>query len=110
MSKWIPITEQEPEEGARILVSTEDGVVFAFLYDKDICRDVIAWRPLPAPYEPPKSKEYNMDSEEAAWRLKEMYLNCECESQGAECELCSKAVYKAIHDMDKVATIKYDLE
>lgn len=111
MSKWIPITEREPEEGAKVLVTARNGAVHTIEYVGGFREsNIIAWQPLPVPYKEYERKDYPMTTDEAAFRLKEMYLNCECEHQGAECELCSKAVYKAIQDMDKVATIKYDLE
>lgn len=111
MSKWIPITEREPEEGTKVLVTARNGAVHTIEYVGGFRKsNIIAWQSLPKPYEVKENKDYHMTVDEASWRLKEMFLNCECECQGDECDLCSKAVYKAIQDMEQVKTIKYELE
>ena len=51
MSKWIPITEQEPAFGSRVLFTLDNGQVLSGRFDKVTCKEIIAWQPLPAPYQ-----------------------------------------------------------
>ena len=69
--KWIPVSERLPEDEQEILFSTKTGRVHSGKYHdddsanqwyshKDKCRAwnnvVIAWMPLPQPYEPQESE------------------------------------------------------
>lgn len=62
-TRWIPINKTFPPKGIDILVTTNEGYVYAVFYDekyKEFCLDdegrsleikeVIAWMPLPKPY------------------------------------------------------------
>ena len=55
---WIPVAERLPEPNTRCLVTTEDGYVDIddyYIYGWDDNGDtVIAWRPMPDPYQEDK--------------------------------------------------------
>ena len=53
--RWIPVSERLPKEGSYVLVCCKDGLIstddyFSYGFD-DWNDDVVAWMPLPAPYE-----------------------------------------------------------
>ena len=60
--KWIPVSERLPEEDGMYLISTCMNCIDTCLFYKDddgylwvdYEESVIAWMPLPAPYQPPK--------------------------------------------------------
>ena len=66
---WIPVSERLPEEGEEVLVTTEWGSITIgerysandySIYDGAVTADddeIIAWMPLPEPYEPQESEE-----------------------------------------------------
>lgn len=54
--KWIPVSEKLPLKGEYVLASFDDGFVGGVNYgdDWELWRDsgdVVAWRPMPKPYE-----------------------------------------------------------
>ena len=60
MSKWIPCGERLPDKGGEYLITIkwEDGseIYFSWFYLRDRCwsyrnANVVAWMPLPEPYE-----------------------------------------------------------
>ena len=64
IGKWIPCSEQLPEKGETVIACTLDGTFAGqfheegwyrenmFFYDSEILvREVIAWQPLPDPYQ-----------------------------------------------------------
>ena len=64
-TEWIPVSERLPEEGKQVLCCNRQGSVFtsAITYRNSNmvsfgqhC-DVIAWMPLPQPYEPQESED-----------------------------------------------------
>lgn len=59
MSEWIPINERLPRENGYYLTSTEFNEVYCdYWEDKRFNRTekVIAWMPLPAPFEQKESE------------------------------------------------------
>lgn len=60
IQKWIPLSEHEPEEEGEYIVTFDDGDVTVLWYagnDWDYClytASVIAWMPLPEPYDETK--------------------------------------------------------
>lgn len=52
----------------------------------------------------------SITTEEATEHLNRMYSNCDCEKRPEECIFCMMALDKATKDMNRVETIKYDLE
>ena len=61
-TRWIPVSERLPEERGYYLTTTMYHAV-CFDYWGGECFDrteeIIAWMPLPAPYEPQESEEAN---------------------------------------------------
>ena len=65
MSKWIPVSERLPEEGLTVLILAENGHIEFGQRDENKwewlaesiadywteAEEVIAWQPLPEPYE-----------------------------------------------------------
>ena len=53
--RWIPCSERLPEDGQEILATTTDNawgdVVIIRTYYKEMHKSVIAWMPLPEPYQ-----------------------------------------------------------
>ena len=57
--KWIPVSERLPDDADTVLATTKDGLVYhvikhpsCFAIANDIIVDVLAWMPLPKPYDP----------------------------------------------------------
>lgn len=62
--KWIPISEELPKDGQRVLVTQTfvgRNVVYAtrFPFDKTKEKYIIAWQPLPKPYKETESEHGN---------------------------------------------------
>lgn len=62
-TRWIPVSERLPDIGQRVLVTTETldngKMVTGTYYDRYgfVCGNVLAWMPLPKPFEPQESEE-----------------------------------------------------
>lgn len=59
-TKWIPVSERLPEDTGYYLTTTKYGEVYCDYWTGisfDRSETVIAWMPLPAPYEPQESEE-----------------------------------------------------
>ena len=57
---WIPVSERLPEDTGYYLTTTKYGEVYCDYWTGisfDRSETVIAWMPLPAPYEPQESEE-----------------------------------------------------
>lgn len=59
VSRWIPVSERLPEENGYYLTTTMNHEVYCDYWNGE-CFDrtetVIAWKPLPAPYDPQKKE------------------------------------------------------
>ena len=59
-TRWIPVSERLPEESKRYVVATKYNDVMTDFYTGEGFLqgdDIIAWMPLPAPFEPQESEE-----------------------------------------------------
>lgn len=59
-TRWIPVSERLPEDG-KYLICTDDGYIATIMYDRSmgwlLNYNIIAWMPLPQPYEAQESDE-----------------------------------------------------
>ena len=61
--KWIPVSKRLPESNGYYLVTEKDGRICIYVFRKEgnseeyWKRYVVAWMPLPAPYEPQESED-----------------------------------------------------
>lgn len=71
--KWIPVSDRLPKEGQYVLCQCQANIydvlkltIDGWYHDKNNCYMsgfVIAWMPLPEPYEEAEEKEYDEDDE-----------------------------------------------
>ena len=55
--KWIPVNEMPKEDGLYLVYTEEQPFVCPFEDGKFFIDEVIAWMPVPKPYEPQESEE-----------------------------------------------------
>lgn len=61
VSQWIPCIERMPEGEQMVIACTEEGFIVISLYTdenlfEDVRETVVAWMPLPIPYESPEDE------------------------------------------------------
>ena len=63
-TRWIPVSERLPEKDDLYLINFDDGEYELDYFSKDAFSysGVIAWMPLPKPYEPQESEEVYAES------------------------------------------------
>lgn len=66
--RWIPVSERLPEDDCKTyLVCTDDGYIATIIYDRSmgwlLSANIVAWMPLPQPYEPQESEVQDADSD-----------------------------------------------
>ena len=92
--KWIPVSERLPEENVEVLVTTEWGSITIaerysandyFINDGATNADedeIIAWMPLPKPYEPQESEKINCKSTKCDNCINHNYCDYEPQERG----------------------------